>query len=151
MSFLLPAAYSVQAALSAYGLYFSFIAITNVRQYEEQTERAARYSGTAAHQLRKTRTTQASGVFAFLLSIGCTYFLLYPMRPIFGAGICASNVLHLLATKRFIANFWRPKGKVPFVEGYNNAITATDVVRTVMGWLAVNWAVIGFVKWFGFA
>ena len=50
-----------QIALSAYGLYLSTIAITQLRQYEATSEKAAEYSGEAERQLHKTRTTQASG------------------------------------------------------------------------------------------
>lgn len=53
-----------QAALSAYGLYMSYISITNLRQYEEKSEKAAKWSGEAERQLHKTRTTQATGALS---------------------------------------------------------------------------------------
>ena len=53
-----------QFTLSGYGLFNSWIAITNLRQYEEKSEKAAKWSNTAADQLHRTRTTQASGLIA---------------------------------------------------------------------------------------
>ncbi|KAL8726619.1 MAG: hypothetical protein Q9181_005974, partial [Wetmoreana brouardii] len=50
-------------ALSAIALYAapkSYDAIINLRKYEERSERAAKHSETAAHELYKTRVTQAS-------------------------------------------------------------------------------------------
>lgn len=49
-----------QALLSVYGLYLSYNSIRNLQQYEEKSEKAAKWSNTAAKQLHKTRTTQAS-------------------------------------------------------------------------------------------
>lgn len=54
----------VQICLSAYSLYHAYISITNLRQYEQKTEKAAQWSQTAADQLHKTRTTQTSGALA---------------------------------------------------------------------------------------
>lgn len=53
-----------QAAVSSYGLYMSYISVTNLQQYEAQSEKAAQYLETAAYQLHKTRTTQATGAAA---------------------------------------------------------------------------------------
>ena len=50
--------------VSLYAAQKSYIAITNLRQYEERSERAAKYSDTAAHQLWKTRATQGSSAGA---------------------------------------------------------------------------------------
>ncbi|KAF2845899.1 hypothetical protein T440DRAFT_472367 [Plenodomus tracheiphilus IPT5] len=47
--------------LSAYGLYLSYQNITRLQQYENTSEKAAKWSNTAAQRLRKTRTTQTSG------------------------------------------------------------------------------------------
>lgn len=48
-------------ALSTYGLLLSYQNITRLQQYEEQSEKAAEWSNTAAERLHKTRTTQTSG------------------------------------------------------------------------------------------
>ena len=50
-----------QVALCAYGAYVSYIAISNLQQYEETSKKAAKYSTEAEKQLHKTRTTQSSG------------------------------------------------------------------------------------------
>jgi len=52
------------SATSLYAARTSYIAIVNLRKYEERSERAAKYSETAAHQLYKTRVTQASSAAA---------------------------------------------------------------------------------------
>ena len=64
MSLLLELYHAVQACGSIVAGLFSAMAIYNLRQWEPQTEKASRYSNTAAHQLHKTRTTQASGALA---------------------------------------------------------------------------------------
>jgi hypothetical protein len=46
--------------VSAYGLFHSYQSIIRLREYEETTKKAAKYSNTAADQLFKTRTTQGS-------------------------------------------------------------------------------------------
>lgn len=52
------------ALLSLYAAQKSYIAITNLQQYEERTEKAAKHLDKAAHDLYKTRVTQASGAAA---------------------------------------------------------------------------------------
>jgi len=52
------------SAISLYAARSSYIAIINLRKYEERSQRAANYSETAAHQLYKTRVTQASSAAA---------------------------------------------------------------------------------------
>ncbi len=49
------------AILSLYAAQKSYIAIANLQQYEERTEKAAKYLDKAAHDLYETRATQASG------------------------------------------------------------------------------------------
>lgn len=53
-----------QACLNGYTGYLSHNAIWRLRQYEETTEKAAKWSGTAAEQLHKTRTTQTAGAIS---------------------------------------------------------------------------------------
>ncbi|GAM90278.1 hypothetical protein ANO11243_083200 [Dothideomycetidae sp. 11243] len=60
--YLIEALHLSQAALSAWGVVNSLIAIKNLRQHEDTSEKAAKISSTAAEQLHKTRTTQASGL-----------------------------------------------------------------------------------------
>jgi len=61
---MLPIFHTCQVALSGYSLYLASVSISNLQGYEETSKRAAKYSDTAAHQLHKTRTTQASGTIA---------------------------------------------------------------------------------------
>jgi len=67
-----------QSLVSLYGLAVSYFSITNLQKYEEQSEKAAKYSGTAEHQLHKTRTTQASGALSVCIPF-CTF---YPSKAI---------------------------------------------------------------------
>jgi len=64
MDFLQPILHLAQAGLSAYSLYHAYISITNLRQYEEKSEKAAEWSGTAEHELHKNRTTQTSSALS---------------------------------------------------------------------------------------
>jgi len=65
---LLTIAHLAQSLLSLYGLATSYISITKLQKYEKQSEKAAKWSNTAAHQLHKTRTTQASGALSVRIS-----------------------------------------------------------------------------------
>ena len=57
------------ALLSLYAAQKSYIAITNLQQYEERTEKAAKYLDKAANDLYKTRVTQASGAAAVCIPL----------------------------------------------------------------------------------
>lgn len=52
------------SALSLYAAQKSYVAITNLQKYEERSERAAKHSETAAHELHKTRMTQGTSAAA---------------------------------------------------------------------------------------
>ena len=71
-SLLVRAVHVAQTAAGAYGLYLSSVAIPRLRQYEDTTEKAAKYSSTAEQQLHKTRATQASAA----TSVRCPLFVL---------------------------------------------------------------------------
>jgi hypothetical protein len=47
--------------LSGYGLNLCYNNITRLQQYEEQSEKAAKWSNKVAERLHKTRSTQTSG------------------------------------------------------------------------------------------
>ena len=55
--------------LSLYAAQKSYIAITNLQQYEERSEKAAKHLDKAAHDLYKTRVTQAGGAAAVRIHI----------------------------------------------------------------------------------
>ncbi|MCJ1439215.1 hypothetical protein MMC27_008606 [Xylographa pallens] len=142
---ILPTFHAGQALLSAYGLYTSYISITNLQQYEASSEKAAEYLDTAAHQLHKTRITQASGALAILTSLLTSLALC--TRPSISASTAAAlnvGVAGLaLAAMLHVGNFWRGKARVPFVEGYNEGMRRTEELRKVLGWLAMSWAATG--------
>ena len=69
MASLVGILHATQAASSAYGIYLSYHSITSLRRYEEKSEKAAKWSNTAGHQLYKTRVTQASGLGAVSVTV----------------------------------------------------------------------------------
>lgn len=68
------------SATSLYAARSSYIAIANLRKYEERSERAAKYSETAAQQLYKTRVTQSSSAAA-VRRLNHTKSSVYYIRP----------------------------------------------------------------------
>ena len=56
--------HSVQAGLSGYALYHASIAIPRLQAHEAKSEKAAKYSNTAAIELSRTRKTQTAGTVA---------------------------------------------------------------------------------------
>ncbi|KAF2230950.1 hypothetical protein EV356DRAFT_535905 [Viridothelium virens] len=134
-----------QAGIAGYGLYVSSISITNLQKYEKRTKQAAKYSQSAADQLYKTRTTQSAGAVAILISLLTSLYLA------FGSGYPSSSKLTLtlanagmaLIVRTYMLDFWRSSAKVPFVKGYNEAISRTGEVMDVLITLAVSWGVLG--------
>lgn len=63
------------ALLSLYAGQKSYIAITNLQQYEERSEKAAKHLDKAAHDLYKTRVTQASGAAAVCIPLSSSQSL----------------------------------------------------------------------------
>ncbi|OCK80747.1 hypothetical protein K432DRAFT_381917 [Lepidopterella palustris CBS 459.81] len=133
------------SALSAYGLYISYLCISKLRQYEERSEKAAKWSNTAADQLYKTRATQTSAAVAVLVSFVTSTALGFgSVGPGFvGTVLRIGNVIAVVAAMVHVKGFWDGKAKVPFVEGYNEAIESTEELIMVLGYLAAGWG--GFV------
>ncbi|KAF4535945.1 Methyltransferase domain-containing protein [Lasiodiplodia theobromae] len=151
MDKVLPVIHLVQAAGSAYTLYFCFVSIKALKQYEKQSEKAAEYSATAAEQLHKTRTTQGNALVTALTSLLTSSFLLYTAvrpgesshpssSPWLSIGLNAGNIANTLLTRSHVAGFWGSKAKVPFVEGYNEAISSTAQIIKSLERLAVGWS-----------
>ncbi|MCJ1404490.1 hypothetical protein MMC11_007716 [Xylographa trunciseda] len=140
--------HAAQAALSAYGLYTSYLAITHLQQYESQSEKAAQYLSAAAHQLHKTRTTQATGALAILTSL-LTSLTLLLARPALSAPVAATlNVAVAglaLGAMLHVGRFWAGKARVPFVGAYNEGVRRSEELRRLLGWLAMSWAATGVV------
>ncbi|KKY28202.1 hypothetical protein UCDDS831_g00384 [Diplodia seriata] len=152
MDKILPPIHLAQAAGSAYTLYFCYISIKNLKQYEKKSEKAAEYSATAAEQLRKTRTTQGNALVTVLTSLFTSGFLLYTAlrpgessypssSPWLAIGLNAANIANALLTRSHVAGFWENKAKVPFVEGFNDAISSTAQIIKSLEKLAVGWSV----------
>ncbi|KAI4218355.1 MAG: hypothetical protein LQ349_008745 [Xanthoria aureola] len=141
------------AAVSLYTARKSYIAITNLRRYEERSERAARYSETAAQELQKTRTTQASSAGAIALS------LLSSVALILSVTLGSSNPTaweHVLPPVNLMAigaafvhnqNFWKAKAKVPFVGGFNEGIEKSKEIRQLLFGLGIAWGALGAISW----
>jgi len=144
----ISALYTGQALLSTYGLYHSYVSITNLMQYEEKSKKAAEWSNTAAHQLRKTRTTQATGAGAIITSLTAAVVLL--IRPSLTATTIA--LIHVgiscvaLAAATHIGNFWDGKARVPFVGGYNEGMRRTQALKNMLQVLAGTWIFTGIVR-----
>lgn len=85
MPVVLDVLHALQACMSAYALYLSYVSITDSRKYEEKTKKAAQYSNTAKQQLHKTRTTLASGTAAVSPKISIIYATHLPLSRQLGA------------------------------------------------------------------
>lgn len=48
-----------------------------------------------------------------------------------------------LFARAHVSNFWHASAKVPFVDGYNEAISKTAEMIQVLGWLGASWAGTG--------
>ncbi|GAB7339697.1 hypothetical protein MBLNU457_6270t1 [Dothideomycetes sp. NU457] len=131
-----------QSLVSLYGLAVSYFSITNLQKYEEKSEKAAKYSGTAEHQLHKTRTTQASGALSILASLLLSFILATVsftkvttvVLNLAMAGIAVAAHMH-------VKDFWHAKAKVPFVDGYNEGISRSQEIIKILALLSGSWGV----------
>jgi hypothetical protein len=139
-----------QAALAGYGAQQSYIAITNLRKYEETSKKLAKYSNEAERQLHKTQTTQASGAVSVLLSLLVSLFLVF-------RGSSQNVLVRYLASPVMVAavffarthiqDYWAGKdgktvGKrvpLPKMEDYNEAQRKTEELLKVLEWLMFSW------------
>ncbi|KAK4996192.1 hypothetical protein LTR66_004137 [Elasticomyces elasticus] len=145
---ILTSLHTIQAALGVYGLYVSYISITNLRQYEETTKKAAKYSDTAAEQLHKTRTTQAAGAITILLSTASSLTLATAptiLPSLLRYSLSPALLLGTIFARAHISDFWAAKAKVPFVQGYNEAISRTAEMLRVLAYLEGSWVVMSLL------
>ncbi|KAL6243868.1 hypothetical protein RBB50_009302 [Rhinocladiella similis] len=133
--------HAVQTCVGAYTGLFSAMAIYNLKQREEQSERAAQYSTTAANQLHKTRTTQTSGAVATISSVVSSIILAigtggrkFPLL------LSVVNAVGIALAYQHMAEFWKNKAKVPFIHDYNEGITASNRMIQAFQVLAGSWA-----------
>jgi len=128
--------------ISAYGLFHSYQCIVKLQQYEEKSEKAAQYSSTAADQLHKTRTTQGSAAVSILFSFISSATLVFASpSPTITLFASAANLAAALAARAHVKDFWDGKAKVPFVQGYNEAISGTAELMQVMAVLGGIWGI----------
>lgn len=142
-----------QVALGLWAAKHSYEAIWRLRQYEEASKKAAKYSNTADTQLQKTRTTQAAGALTILLSTVSSAYLAYDhatrSRHKHWAAYIVLYVLNVaapLGARIHMADFWGAKPKVPFVQGFNEAIDETKMVWAQLQWIQWSWIVVGVME-----
>ncbi|KAH7049193.1 hypothetical protein B0J12DRAFT_538997, partial [Macrophomina phaseolina] len=122
-------------------LYFCYVSIKNLQRYEKKTEKAAEYSNTAAEQLHRTRTTQGSALVTVPLSSHTPVRSAHPSSsPWLAIGLNGGNIANLVLTRKHVAGFWKNRAKVPFVEGYNEAISSTANIIKSLERLAMGWS-----------
>ncbi|KAI6088510.1 hypothetical protein F4821DRAFT_90626 [Hypoxylon rubiginosum] len=142
-----------QAALAAYGGQQSYIAITNLRKYEETTKKLAQVSDTAEYRRNNTYTTQAAGVAALVLSFFVSLTLAlrggvygFLTRYIY-QGVTAAAVFF---ARGYMHNFWADKtpglkGAVPKMGDYDEAQRKTHELLNVLDMLMATWVATFFV------
>ncbi|KAL8800847.1 MAG: hypothetical protein Q9182_004867 [Xanthomendoza sp. 2 TL-2023] len=141
------------SAVSLYAAQKSYIAITNLQRYEERSEKAAKHSETAAHELYKTRITQGSSAVVIALSLLASVSIL--LRALFGspnspAWEYASTPLMLVAIAAAFVhnqNYWKAKAKVPFVGCFNEGVQKSKEIRQLLIVLGLAWGAIGVYGW----
>jgi len=135
---------SEKAAISAYALYQASISITNLRQYESTSEKAAKLSDTAADQLRQIRTTQAAAAIASLVSFFVALFsALHFIGP--GTNGLFTNIVAGVLTAGasvYIGSYWDGKGKLPLPSGYNTAVESTKAIRGQLSLIGIAWGLM---------
>ncbi|KAI0435644.1 hypothetical protein F4803DRAFT_544877 [Xylaria telfairii] len=148
---LLKLIHVAQIVMAAYGAMQSQAAISRLLEYEDATKKLAKISSEAERQLHKTRTTQASGAIAILVSFvvsvllatgGASYGFL--VRYLASPGMA----LAVFAARTHLQDFWAGKGgkavtanKIPLPKmgAYNEALERTQRSLEVLGWLAISW------------
>ncbi|KAF2722144.1 hypothetical protein K431DRAFT_293786 [Polychaeton citri CBS 116435] len=149
-----------QAALAGYGVYQSYVAVTNLRLYEQTSEKLADWSNEAAHQLHKTRTTQTSGALAILASLVTATALAIQGDDLPGWVKSFANPALLLGVffaRGHIKSYWAPsdgktvgfKVPMPGMQQYNEAQTKTERLLQVLEWLQYSWVVTSLAATFG--
>ncbi|KAF1999732.1 hypothetical protein P154DRAFT_620676 [Amniculicola lignicola CBS 123094] len=136
------------ATISLYGLYKSYNNIVRLQEYEEKSEKAAEWSRTAANQLYKTRTTQASGTITLILSLLTPIPLLFipGTSSILAPTLALVNTTTCLIARSHMDNFWGTKIEVPFVENFNKAIAGSRDVVVILTYLTFGWAATGILS-----
>jgi len=140
----------LQAGLSGYVLYHASISVPKLQKYESKSEKAAKYSNTAAEQLQRTRSTQTVGVVAGVFSTITSLVLALHVVPS-GSKNLALNVAAGLATAGasvYMGHFWDEKAKVPLMQDYNDAINSSKTIRGQLALIGMLWGVSSFFSVF---
>lgn len=96
MAVITPGINFLQASFSAYNLYLASIAIRNLLQYEEKAKKAAKWSDTAAQELWKTRSTQASNAVSVSISLGHFLILRKIILSFFLRGLVEYYIIYMV-------------------------------------------------------
>ncbi|KAI1172863.1 hypothetical protein F4777DRAFT_590271 [Nemania sp. FL0916] len=147
---LLKLVHVAQVVIAAYGAVQFQVAITRLLEYEDATKKLAKISNEAERQLHKTRTTQAAGAVALLVSFAVSALLATGGAPSILVSYLASPVMALtvFAARTYIQDFWGKGGKkitankipLPKLGAYNEALERTQKALEVLRWLGISWA-----------
>ncbi|TKA82506.1 hypothetical protein B0A55_01224 [Friedmanniomyces simplex] len=149
--------YASQAIICCWGGYQSVNAITNLRKYEETSEKLAEWSDTAKQHLHKTRTTQTTGALAVLASLLTSTILALGspyLPPWFRLSASPALLIAVLLARRHIKKYWNPKDlasgggtriPLPNMEGYNEAQRRTDELLQTLEYLEYGWVATSFI------
>ncbi|KAI0854641.1 hypothetical protein F4860DRAFT_498918 [Xylaria cubensis] len=141
-----------QIVIAAYGAMQSQAAISKLLEYEDASKKLAKVSSEAERQLHKTRTTQASGAVAILVSFVASVLLItrgasYGFLVRYFASPAMAVAVY--AARAYLQDFWTGKnGKdvtankipLPKMGDYNEALERTQKSLEVLGWLVISWA-----------
>lgn len=154
---LLQLLHVTQIALVAYGGQHAYVAIRNLRKYEEKSEKAAQYSSEAARQLRTTRTTMALGAVTLLVS-GLAALLLAARGPRYDTmrRALVSPVLLIITdlARNYIQSYWAggngtsvgTRVPLPKMGDYNEAQRRIEKLLACLGWLVLAWGATSLVE-----
>ncbi|KAI8624939.1 hypothetical protein F5Y19DRAFT_282790 [Xylariaceae sp. FL1651] len=148
-----------QVVIAAYGAMQSQVAISNLLTYEDASKKLAKISSEAERQLHRTRTTQASGAVAIVVSFVVSLLLATQGASYSVLVRCLASPVMALAVysaRAHLQDFWTGKdGKsvtskipLPKMEGYNVALEKTQRLLDVLGWLTMAWALTSVVAVF---
>ncbi|KAL8967713.1 MAG: hypothetical protein Q9197_005282 [Variospora fuerteventurae] len=147
-------ALALMTLITLYAAQKSYVAILSLLKYEERSEKAAKHSETAAHELYKSKATQASSAVAIALSLASSLALssavLLLGSPSASTWVYVLPIVNMVAiAAAFIHNrsFWKAKAKVPFVGGFNEAIQKSKEIRQLMVPMALGWGLVGLLGW----
>jgi hypothetical protein len=99
-------------------------------------------SRTVAHPEETNKTPQILSSFAVALTL-----VFKSSEPTFTKlSFNAVNIAVCYLARTHIHNYWTGKAKVPFVQGYNDAINSTTIIRDQLTYLAGTWALTSLVE-----